>query len=350
VDPLKAFPRRVAAGVNFAFAPEWLLEPEHLVPAMAYPDFDDPMYEKLRDLSSELLLPNLQLIPPNSITLLETNPPFIEAYHTGLNCEFGKELLWREYPTDLRGSYFRTFWDTRGILAPQAGEAAAAIAERSKDITPLDTWTSASALGSHRNPQRPPGEQLVLTVRGDLLKKYPNTLIYAQKAHPARDRAGNPLPQGDPVIASVESDADIRREVKFPVFRAAVDPDVRFYGFDLSVEQARGAADPHGEADDWGWYFIIQQLPGEPRFGMDIAFAPDADPATPLTWNDLAWTLFPAGQTFIDTNVPPPSFAPAGPGESLAQWGSDSARMASILFQTPVMIAVHAKEMLEGFA
>ena len=29
----------------------------------------------------------------------------------GLNHEMARELLWREYPTDQRGSYFRQFWD-----------------------------------------------------------------------------------------------------------------------------------------------------------------------------------------------------------------------------------------------
>ncbi|MDH3614232.1 MAG: hypothetical protein OES10_13225 [Gammaproteobacteria bacterium] len=348
VNPLRAFPRRVSATVGFAFDPGWLLEPEHLVPAMAYPDFDDPMYERLRDLSSELLLPNLELIPPNSITLLETNPPFIEAYVCGLNYEGGKELLWRKYPTDRRGSYFRQFWDTRGILARDSGESDEAVSERSKDVTPLDTWPSRSALGSHRNPLRPPGEQLVLTVRGDLLKKYPNTLIYAQKAHIGRDAEGNPVPSRDPVIATVESEEDIEREIRFPVFKAAVDPDIRFFGFDLSIEQAKGAEDPQAETDDWGYFFILQQLPGEPRFGMDLEFSPDNDAETPITWNDLAWTMFAEGQPFIDTGVLPGSFTPAGPGESLAQWGSNSARMASILFQAPVMIAVHATEMLDA--
>jgi len=348
VNPLKSFPRRVAASVKFGFDSQWLLEPEHLVPAMAYPDFDDPMYEKLRDVSSELLLPNLQLIPPNSITLLETNPPFIEAYLTGINCEFGKELRWREYPTDRRGSYFRQFWDTRGILAAPTGEAASETSERSKDITPLDTWPSDSLLGTHRNPKRPPGEQVVLTVRGDLLKKYPNTLIYAQKAHLARDKNGNPQPQHNPVLGNVASEADIQSEIKFPMFKASVDPDIRFFGFDLTVEQANGAPNPQTDADDWGYYFIIQQLPGEPRFGMDVSFSPDDDSTTPITWNDLSWDKFPESQTFIDTTVLPQAFVPAGPGESITQWGSDSARMAAILFQAPVMIAVHAKEMLEG--
>jgi hypothetical protein len=348
VDPLKAFPRKIAAGVRFGFDQTWLLKPEHLVPAMAYPDFDDPMYEKLRDLSSELLLPNLKLVPPNTITLLNTNPAFIESYMVGLNYEFGKELLWREYPTDRRGTYFGQFWDVRGIIAQGSNESAESVSARSKDITPIDTWPSASALGSHRNPLRPAGNQVVLTVRGDLLKKYPNTLIYAQKAHLARDGSGNPRPSDDPVVGVVESDADIDREIKFPVFRAAVDPDIRFFGFDLSVAQARGAANPQLETDDWGYYFVIQQLPGEPRFGMDVTFAPDDDPATPVTWNDLAWTLFPDGQQFLDTTVQPTAFTPAGAGESLSQWGTDSARMAAILYQRPVMIAVHAKQMLEG--
>ena len=40
-----------------------------------------------------------------------TNPPFIEAYMVGLNHEFARELLWREYPTDQRGPPFRQFWE-----------------------------------------------------------------------------------------------------------------------------------------------------------------------------------------------------------------------------------------------
>ena len=39
----------------------------------------------------------------------------------GLNHEFARELLWREYPTDQRGSYFRQFWDVRGFLDEPSG-------------------------------------------------------------------------------------------------------------------------------------------------------------------------------------------------------------------------------------
>ena len=41
---------------------------------------------------------------------METNQRFVEAYMVGLNYEFARKLLWREYPTDQRGSYFRQFW------------------------------------------------------------------------------------------------------------------------------------------------------------------------------------------------------------------------------------------------
>jgi hypothetical protein len=211
-----------------------------------------------------------------------------------------------------------------------------------RDIAPLDTWTTSSTLGTHRPPERPATGDLVLTVRGELLKKYPNTLIYAQKAHMARDRAGTP------VIRPVSSAAEMQTEIRFPLFAAEVDPDLRFFGFDLTIKTAKGDEHPQTENDDWGWYFIIQELPGEPRFGLDVAFDPDDDPATPITWNDLAWPNLPPGQ-FLDPASPPvPAFSNLLAADLKAQWGHHAADMASILFQRPVMIAVHAREMLEN--
>jgi hypothetical protein len=244
------FPQLVTKQVRFTFNPASLLQPEHMVPAMAHLDFPQPMYEKLRDISSELFLPNLELVPPNTISLLVTNPEFIEAYMTGLNHEFGRELLWREYPTDQRGSYFRQFWDVKGIIADDSNltpEKRAELADTYKDIVPIDTWTSASKLGTHRSPARPPGRQLVLLVRGELLKKYPNTIVYAQRAHIFRDEHGTPDPTKDPVIVEVKTEADMHAEILFPMFRAEVEPDIRFFGFDLTPEAAKGA--DNAEAD-----------------------------------------------------------------------------------------------------
>jgi hypothetical protein len=350
VDPKVIYPKQLATMVYFSFNPAWLLKPENLVPAMAYPDFEDPMYEKLRDISSELLIPNLNLIPPNTISLLVTNPEFIESYMVGLNHEFGKELLWREYPTDRRGSYFRQFWDVKGIINNETGLTQEELTEKYKDIKPLDTWTSTSKLGEHNNRNIHGAKQVVLVVRGDLLKKYPNTIIYAQKAKIYRDKDGNPDPEHEPVIVEIQTAEQMAEEIKFPLFKAQIDPDYKFFGFDLTIEAARGDDDPQTASDDWGYYFIIQQIPGDPRFGMDIEFEPDEDPLTPITWDDMSWEKYNNDEAFVRTTVLPDSaFHPAGPGESRSQWGTDAAVMAYILYQKPVMIAVHAKEMLEGF-
>ena len=348
IKPTVAFAKLVAAQVNFTFNPGWLLQPEHLIPAMAYPDFSDAMYEKLRDISSELFLPNLQLVPPNTISLLVTNPEFIESYMTGLNHEFGRELLWREYPTDERGSYFRQFWDVKGIIAEDTNLKPEELADMYKDIEPLDQWPTVSALGAHRNQKRPQGKELVLVVRGELLKKYPNTIIYAQKAHIFKDKNGVADGKKEPIIQEIKTDAEMKNEVRFPIFRAEIQPDFRFFGFELTIAQAKGDDNPQVETDDWGWYFIIQEIPGEPRFGMDVTFSPDDDPTTPITWDDLGWDNLDDGMRFVSTAPPPKaSFLNKLTPAEKAQWGSHSADMAFVLYQKPVMIAVHAKEMLE---
>jgi len=52
---------------------------------------------------------------------------------------------------------------------------------------------------------------------------------------------------------------------------------------------------------------------------------------------------------FVSTAVPPQaSFLGQLTAAERAQWGSHSADMAFVLYRTPVMIAVHAKEMLEN--
>jgi hypothetical protein len=169
---------------------------ETFTPVMAYPEIDVPMYKPLADISSELFLPNINLIEENSITLLENNQKFIESYMVGINHEASRELLWREYPTDQRGSYFRQFWDVSSFLPPQP--VPPDLKEQLRDIPPIHRWPKENT--THTNPADPKSPlvnelgqhnlralqsektQLVLVIRGELLKKYPTAVIYAQKA------------------------------------------------------------------------------------------------------------------------------------------------------------------------
>ncbi len=333
-------------------------QPEAFVEAMAYPVFDMPMYAPLRDLSDELLIPNVNLIENNTVTLLETNQKFIEAYMVGLNHEFARELLWREYPTDQRGSCFRQFWDVSSFFAGAAADEAA-LREQLRDIPPLHRWSAASKLGDHDARERPGDneEEVVLVIRGELLKRYPNAVIYAQAADWER------LPNGDidrakerqlvELTAAEEADPP-RAKVRTPLYQAKIEPDIYFFGFDLGVLAARGGS---GEqpTDPAGWFFVIKERPGEPRFGFD-----ETSDAEIVVYNDVGWDRVPMQGAFIRAvggAVPAiPNAAPPGQAEKEPQrledvkvrWDNDAsaAEIAYVLYQAPVMVAVHAAEML----
>lgn len=355
LDPGITIPRRA---VTLVKVPPRLSDEQvgSFTEVMAYPVFDLPMYKPLADLSAELLLPNVNLIESNSITLLETNQRFVEAYMVGLNHEFARELLWREYPTDQRGSYFRQFWDVSSFFAG-AGTSAAALHEQLRDIPPLHTWPPESKLGDHDSRERPGEneEELVLVIRGELLKRYPNAVIYAQKAEWAvTDGVVDPSKERSLVQIEAEEEHDPPREkLRTPLYMAKVEPELFFLGFDLTFDEALGGDGTR--ADEPGWFFVIKERPGEPRFGFDETGA-----GAVVVWNDLAWNAVPMAGENVSALPPPgiqiPGSVPPGEEEKEEQrkediqvrWDADvsAAELAYILYQAPAMVAVHAAEML----
>ena len=349
IRPETTVPRWIWSGIQL---PARIREQmgEAFVEAMAYPEFDLPMYEPLVKASTELFVPNLHLVEPNSVTLLETNQKFIEAYMVGLNHEFARELLWREYPTDQRGSYFRQFWDVRKKIAAAADKQAAR--ERFKDIKPIHEWPQSNDLGDNDNREAgtTPEEELVLVIRGELLKKYPNTVISAQPAK-WRMKDGRPDKTRERILN--DSVAPIE-----PLYEARVSPDIYFFGFDLTAIEARG----DDTVDDKpGWFFRIEEVPGDARFGFDI----EREVGSQINvWNDLAWPdVAPGladGKPVKVADIPGRTLIePTGEAvEKHPQWEYDryvpldadlsSAELAYIALQTPVLMAVHASELLSN--
>lgn len=366
ITPVISFPKRVIPQLvvgsfsykdyigryadKWKFPPLPLFEVERIVEVMAYPHFKNAMYEPLRDLNTELFVPNLNLIPPNTISLMVTNQPFIESYMVGLNHEFSRELLWREYPTDQRGSYFRQFWNVdsyvdKDNLPPDQLE------EKLKDIPEIHRWGRKTRLGMHNHrEQGGDKEQLVLVIRGDLLKRYPNTIVYAMRAKwdtdPDHldnlviwDESGENLTLSDPNIL-------------YPLYKAEVKPDITFLGFDLTVEEARGHPDLAETAqaratipaNKLGWFFVIKEVPGEPRFGLDEEFTTNP---SEFKWDNMSWKNLGNDVALIDPaaalNPNPPGTNPHG-----INWNSNSADLAYILYQKPVLVAVHSREMLKN--
>ena len=325
IEPRTAIP--AGFGPRMIRSPGFVWNPtDPIEPVMAHPVFPQPMYKPLAELSPDWMLPGLSELRADSVTLAETNPRFIEAYMAGLNHEMSRELLWNEYPSDQRGSYFRQFWDPAG-LAPRP------VPETAKDVTPLHGWL-ATALGSHSpRPAPPGGKHLVLVVRGELLRRYPSTLVYAVRA----EKNGN-----DYALGATRSE---------PVFAGRLRPDVAFFGFALTPTEVRGANTVAAP----GWFFVFQEQPGEPRFGLDVAEYP---PPPLADWPDLAWShLAPspealAGLHYIDLSIVQSAIAAREVGSG-PRWHLSSAApytrgadQAAITCQQPVRVALHAAQLL----
>lgn len=340
---------------------------ETFTPVMAYPELNIPMYKPLADLSSELFLPNINLVEQNSVTLLETNRKFIESYMVGVNHEMARELLWREYPTDQRGSYFRQFWDVSNFLAPQSNETEEQLREKLRDITPIHLWAKKPSnekpeqhiLGKH-NKRAESGQQenLVLVVRGELLKRYPTAVIYAHKADWGKKSDGTKdVNEERDFIELTQQERDdpgaANTKIKTPLFEAKVDPDVYFFGFDLTATQAQGKVNPTSTSDDAGWFFVIKERPGEPRFGLDQNKAPKI-----INWNNLSWQDIGTvdGQCIqLNKTISFDSYDAGTDQENKpdtedtqSRWSPDTnaAELAYILYQVPVLVGVHASRML----
>ncbi len=201
-----------------AFVPVAAIEP-----IMAYPVIDSPMYELLKGISPDYIIPNLHKLPENSATIMQVNNRFLESLFVGLNHEMSRELLWREYPTDQRGSYMRMFWDKSDNITSTAENPQFDVAEE------LHLW-DAPTLGGNIVTD---AEYLVLVVRGKLLEKFPDTLIFAQQA----EFVGTPDPDN---LANAQRKMKTDGLTKFPVFTAKLGTDVTLVGFEMSKQEALG--------------------------------------------------------------------------------------------------------------
>lgn len=282
--------------------------PDPLDQILAAPSLPTPVVRYLTGAADDVVLPGLELVPPETLTVVETNPRFVAAVMVGFNHEMGRELVWRRFPHELRATVARRFWERPPDEV---------------DIEPIHTWRKNSGLAV--NVAGDPEGQAVLLIRGELLRRYPGTVISASEAVWAGGRR---------VLADPEVE-------QFPILGASVDPDITFRGFPFSVDTARGADDDSGRA---GWFFVLASQPTEPRFGLDESSGPAT--GLPSSWADLEWSHMAQGAA-LDSVVHAPldAFGSNATVDGLT-WGLDSAHQAAITLQDPVRIIVHARELL----
>jgi hypothetical protein len=366
LDPATTVPARMQSLVRIHDRLDWKPE-DPIREIMAAPSFPQPMYAPLRDLSVNYIMPGADLIPNETVGLVHADHVFVESYMVGLSHEMARQLLFAGYPTDCMGTYFRQFWDVRGYVR-QPGDPSdpQALAELLRDIPPIVAWHLADGLGFHENRPADVPDPIVLIVRGELLRRYPDAVIYAAKAKIEGDH--RTIDDGSPTL--------------HPIFSGLLKPDMNFFGFNLSPADAKG-----GTADAPNGYFIVfQQHPEGPRFGLE----PSADGSV-TQWADLAWTNFGNPAVHADDHgggamvhadaqlasrllppfteallassafaevlaqhpIPPflsASAAPSGVtvsgGDAAYAWGADAAQTAYITARLPFRVGIHADMMI----
>ena len=315
-----------------------------LEPVLAAPHLDAAMYRPLAELGQDWLLPGLEHVPPNTITGVEPDDAFIEAYLLGLNHEMGRELLWRGYPTDQRGTVMARFWD---LAVPS--DQLSTPAETPPQIDNIHTWPAASPLGGHR-PGRAPRVGLVLLLRGDLIRQFPRPGIVLAKAEWARGGLGQILRHPDgrlvrrPLPLAPETTAA-------PLFAGRLEPDVLFLGFTVTAAEACGVdEDPNG---DPGYFALFAEQPTEPHFDLGAASGvPDPVTGRYRSWRDLGRAdvkTDPAGHLDLALTNASPSFQALIPAGSTA-WDGRSDTLASILLFRPFRLFIHASDLLPAGA
>ncbi|MEU9337225.1 hypothetical protein AB0D49_29375 [Streptomyces sp. NPDC048290] len=323
-DPEHAVTARVTARIDGADLAGAGL-PDPLGPLLVPPSFAQPLAELLTGLGSDHLLPGVQHIPPDTVTLLRANGPFIESFLAGANHELGRELLWREFPTDRRSTAFRHFWDARGTTEP---------GEEAPDVPPMRAWGRFSRLGE--TLRRPPGgdDAVVLLVRGDVVRRFPSLGLHARRALPPAV-PGGPRRPGEQRLD--------------PVFAGEIGADILFLGFPLTAAQALGSdTDP-------GWFFVFEEHATAPSFGLDNPPDGARHGQAPQTWQDVSWASVTRSaddlESLIHLGVTVPfgtGARPLYPGADRPEvsWGRNAAAVAHITLQQPVRVAHHASALL----
>jgi hypothetical protein len=285
---------------------------------MAAPHIDKPMYRPLAGVSHDYLLPGIEFLENNGITLMEENRCFIEAHMVGLNHEMILELVWQHFPTDKRGTVFRYFWDP----TPSPGE------DPQPDIRDIHRWRSA--LCGNRASAK--GANLVLVIKGDLIRRYPGTIIYAVKI---TKKQGGKWQYWSQAYPNDNPPMDENLVIE-PVFRAQVGPDIQFAGFPFSLESVRG------DSQDGEYYFVLQENQTLPRWGLDVQSTSQrrpersSNPGNGLGWNQILDTDLRAG--YIN------HFDPSLFGGSSG--AVTSASVARATYQKPIRVVIHASHML----
>jgi hypothetical protein len=321
LDPSKTILPMVNSQISSLTAPQAAASDD----IMAAPDLSEPTYQALADISHDWMLPSVDTLPADTTTLVESNRAFINAFLVGMNHELARVLLWREYPTDQRGTYSRQFWSHRDTGNPAD----------QYDLTHLLHQAPTLDLQALSDTPGDAAAPLVLVVKGDVVRRYPAVIVTAAKTKMSG------------IIRTLDPATEIQ-----PDFTARLDPDVLLVGFNtLSADLVRSA----GANEDTAWWFFFAEHFTEPRFGLDeppaVSPPPAQPPAAPTDWNDASWAdaaLDADGRLNAASfsSAAKPKSVPSGRAGPTFNWHSNSSSIAWILLQYPFRRGMRGTDLL----
>ena len=106
----KASPHVARSSASGSLIDHRFMIPKLFDRVMAWPHLRNAFYRDLADYDKNAFMPGVDDLPQDLIMLVQVNQYFIDAVMAGANFEMNRELLWRGFPTDLRGTPFQRFW------------------------------------------------------------------------------------------------------------------------------------------------------------------------------------------------------------------------------------------------
>ena len=285
-------------------------------PIMSYPTIDEPMYEYLQKLSMDYIVPGMDSVENNVIFLMRENRRFIESFMVGLNHEMGRELLWREFPTDQRGTVFSRFWDYSNICQDEDGNLLLP-----PDIDEIHTFNGKLGTNKYTDDQENESSEqesdVVLVIKGEIVNRYPDMQIYALKCKTELTL--------DKLTDLSESNTQVE-EMILPSLRANLGKNTIIVGFPFSAVEALAKEE---KMEDY--YFVLQEQQDLPTFGLDLDPSEDD-----MSWDDINLD----GKENGYINKVDDSFGLQG------KKNVDSAFVAKMTYQKPMRVIYSAKRLI----
>ncbi|KAB7743201.1 hypothetical protein GA707_13850 [Nostocoides sp. F2B08] len=174
------------------------------VPLEVRPDLDLPLWDWFRRHEPDWLLPLAGELGRDGVVALRTDRAFMASALLGASRQVVAELRWRGVPVVHGWMPMRTFWQN----VESAQNPAPMV-----DLVQTSSWPSVP-LAQLPGP-RGSGQELVIAMRSDLVRRYPDTQVYLAPAFGISGHGQFPILQ-DPI---------------WPVWVARLDPDVWCFAF-----------------------------------------------------------------------------------------------------------------------